>query len=222
MRRFTRRRCLYGRCVGLDPFSDVGRGVAVESPIKIFGSVADVRRREDVLQLPEGMVGRQWLGFEYVDRGPGYPARLQRLDQSHLVDDRTTRCVDESRRRLHQGELGRSDHPLVRLLKTRWTVTTSASGNSVCLSTRVAPAALAFSSVRFWLQAITFMPKARPMRATSLPMFPSPTTPRLLPLRFEPRLVCHPPALSEAASRSMPRMLARISDQVNSMVGVES
>jgi len=53
-------------------------------------------------------------------------------------------------------------------------------------------------------------------------ILPNPTTPRLLPRRFEPRLVCHPPVLSETASRSMPRMLARIRDQVNSMVGVES
>src|ERR1700738_2943306 len=68
MRRFARRRCLYGRCVNLDPFCDVGRGIA-------------------------------------------YPARLQHFDQSRLVDDRSTRCVDESRRRLHQRELGRPDQP---------------------------------------------------------------------------------------------------------------
>jgi hypothetical protein len=60
------------------------------------------------------------------------------------------------------------------------------------------------------------------MRTISFPMLPNPTTARLLPLRFEPRPVCHPPTLSEAASRSMPRMQARISDQVNSMVGMAS
>src|SRR6266436_2177142 len=111
MRRFTRRRCLYGRCVGLDPFCNVGRGVAVEGAIKIFGYVADVRCREDVLQFPEGVIWTQRLYLEYVDRGPGYPAGLQRVDQSHLVNDRSTRCVDESRRRLHQGELGCPDQP---------------------------------------------------------------------------------------------------------------
>src|SRR5437016_5063157 len=111
MRSFTCRRWLCGRCVGLEPLRDVGRGIAVEGPIEIFGYVADVRRREDVLQLPEWVIQTQRLHLEYVDRGPGYPARLQCFDQSHLVDDRSTRCVDESRRRLHQGELGCPDQP---------------------------------------------------------------------------------------------------------------
>src|ERR1700732_5323981 len=99
-RSVTRRRWLGGRCCGLEPLCDVGRGIAVEGPIKIFGYVADVRRREDVLQLPEGVIRRQRLNVKHVDRSPGYPARLQRFDQSHLVDDRTTRCVDEPCRRL--------------------------------------------------------------------------------------------------------------------------
>jgi hypothetical protein len=54
-------------------------------------------------------------------------------------------------------------------------------------------AALAFSSVRCWLQAITFMPKARPIRATSFPMLPNPTTASVLPLRLVPSPVCQPP-----------------------------
>jgi len=64
------------------------------------------------------------------------------------------------------------------------------------------PAALAISVVKFWLQAITVMPKARPIRATSLPMLPSPTTPRHLLRRFAPILVCQPPSLIEQASRA--------------------
>src|SRR6202048_1812113 len=109
MRRFARCRWLYGRCVNLDPFCDVGRGVAVEGPIKIFGYVADVRRREDVLQLPERMVGLQRFDVEYINGGTSDLTRLQSFNQSRLVDDRSTRCVDESRRRLHQGELGCPD-----------------------------------------------------------------------------------------------------------------
>src|SRR5258708_19510732 len=76
MRRFARRRRLYERCVGLDPFCDVGRGVAVEGPIEIFGYVADVRRREDVIQLAERMVGLQRLDIEYINGGAGHPPPL--------------------------------------------------------------------------------------------------------------------------------------------------
>ena len=38
----------------------------------------------------------------------------------------------------------------------------------------------------FWLQASTSMPNATPMRATSFPMLPKPTTPRVLPRRLGP------------------------------------
>src|ERR1700758_2413619 len=110
--KIVRRRWLCRRCVDLEPFCDVGSGVAVEGPIKIFTDVADVWRCEGVLLLPEGMIRGQRLNVKHVDRSPGYPARLQRFDQSHLVDDRTTRRVDEPRRRLHQGELGCPDQPV--------------------------------------------------------------------------------------------------------------
>jgi hypothetical protein len=95
------------------------------------------------------VIWSQRLRLEYIDRGPGYPVRLQRFDQGHLVDERTTRCVLTN---LAVGFIGVNSgapiSPLVRLLSTRWTVTMSASRNSVCLSTRVAPAALASRSGR--------------------------------------------------------------------------
>src|SRR6266404_9023113 len=64
--------------------------------------------------------------------------------------------------------------PRVRLLSTKWIVRMSASSNSWSLETSVAPAALAASGVMFWLQAIRFIPKALPTRATSDPIRPSP------------------------------------------------
>src|ERR1700676_279471 len=63
--------------------------------------------------------------------------------------------------------------PRVRLLNTKWIVRMSARSNSWSLETRIAPAALAASDVMFWLQAIRFIPKALPTRATCDPIRPS-------------------------------------------------
>ena len=62
-----------------------------------------------------------------------------------------------------------------------WTVTKSDWRSSSSLLTSVAPAACAFSAVRFWLQAITFMSIALAMRATRVPSLPSPMMPSVLP-----------------------------------------
>src|SRR3989454_2455412 len=62
--------------------------------------------------------------------------------------------------------------PRVRLLNTKWIVRMPARSNSWSLETRIAPAALAASGVMFWLQAIKFIPKALPIRATCDPIPP--------------------------------------------------
>ena len=64
----------------------------------------------------------------------------------------------------------------------------------VSLSTRLTPTSAARSSVRFWLQAITSIPNARPTLATALPSFPRPSTPSVLPPRSPFNVVCHRPA----------------------------
>jgi len=46
------------------------------------------------------MLGRQRFFFEDVNRGSRYGARLQRLDQGWLVDNRPARRVDQSGRLL--------------------------------------------------------------------------------------------------------------------------
>src|SRR5437870_2588915 len=48
--------------------------------------------------------------------------------------------------------------PRLRWLRTRWIVTISDSRNISFLDTKRAPSASALSFVRFWLQAMTFMP----------------------------------------------------------------
>src|SRR5204863_186729 len=58
--------------------------------------------------------------------------------------------------------------PRLRSLSTRCTERMSERRNSSSFSTRSTPCAAAFSAVRFWLQAIAFMLKASPTRATAL------------------------------------------------------
>jgi len=60
-------------------------------------------------------------------------------------------------------------NPFVLGLKMRWIVRMSAVWKSSSFETSRAPHDRAFSFVRFWLQAITSIPNARPMRATSEP-----------------------------------------------------
>src|SRR5215813_8217299 len=109
--------------------------------------------------------------------------------------------------------------PRVRLLNTKWIVRMSARANSWSLETRIAPAALAASGVMFWLQAIRFIPKALPIRATCDPIRPSPRTPRVFPRRSVPTVCCQPPDRTELLSVTICRAEAKISAQVNSIVG---
>src|SRR5216683_7025726 len=84
---------------------------------------------------------------------------------------------------------------------------------------RIAPAALAASGVMFWLQPISFIPKAVPIRATCDPTFPSPRTPKVFPRRSVPTVCCQPPDRTELLSVTIWRAEAKISAQVNSIVG---
>lgn len=57
------------------------------------------------------MAGGQRLDVEDVHTGARDTALVQRGEQGVLVDDRRTRGVDQIRRRLQQGELGRAEQP---------------------------------------------------------------------------------------------------------------
>src|SRR5271163_4038707 len=59
--------------------------------------------------------------------------------------------------------------------------TISASWNSSSFETSVAPTSAARTVVRFWLQAITLIPKALPICATTPPTLPRPRTPSVRP-----------------------------------------
>ena len=66
------------RGVGLEPRGDAGGSVAVEGAIKLFRHVADVRRRQQIVQRSERVIGGQGLCIEHVDGRTRDRAGLQR------------------------------------------------------------------------------------------------------------------------------------------------
>jgi hypothetical protein len=83
--------------------------------------------------------------------------------------------------------------------------------------TASAPTVGAFSGVRFWLQPITRMPKAFPIRATGPPILPSPKSPSVRPPNSRPKVCCPPPERTAFTSSTKWRRLARISVRVISI-----
>jgi PAP2 superfamily len=92
---WSRRRASRSAVVGsAKPVGDLGGGLTVEGSVDAVGDVTDVRGRDHGVQRAQRVPGRQRLGIEDVEAGPGKPMRPQRVDESWLVDDRAARCVD--------------------------------------------------------------------------------------------------------------------------------
>src|SRR5205807_9951393 len=104
-------------------------------------------------------------------------------------------------------------------LDTEWIVKRSARSNSWALDIRNVRRGFGGPGVMFRLQAIRFIPKALPTRATCDPIRPSPRTPRVFPRRSVPTVCCQPPDRTELLSVTICRAEAKISAQVNSIVG---
>jgi hypothetical protein len=93
--------------------------------------------------------------------------------------------------------------PRERSERIRCRVRISACCSSSSLLTLVAPAAAAFSSVRFWLQPMSFIPKAAPTLATRLPRLPRPMTPSVIPSSAWPSFTCQRPCRIAASCSGM-------------------
>src|SRR6266481_7150880 len=91
--------------MGVEPPPNIRDGILVERLVKIMRYVADMRRRQYVVEGPEGVRPRQRLNVEYVDRRAGDLLVLQHADQSLLVDDRPARRVDQPGCWLHSLQL---------------------------------------------------------------------------------------------------------------------
>src|SRR6202023_4287177 len=82
--------------MGLEPLPNIRDGILVERLVMTMRYVAEMRRRQYVVQRPEGVRRRQRLNIEYVDRRAGDLLVLQHADQSLLVDDRPARRIDQA------------------------------------------------------------------------------------------------------------------------------
>src|SRR6267154_2100806 len=91
--------------MGVEPLPNIRDGILVERIVKIMRYVADMRRREYVVEGPEGVRRGQRLNVEYVDRRAGDLLVLQHADQSLLFDDRPARRIDQPGRWLHSLQL---------------------------------------------------------------------------------------------------------------------
>src|ERR1700682_6486343 len=87
--------------MGGEPLPNIRNGILVERLVQTIRYVADMRRRQHVVQRPEGVRRRQRLSVEYIDRRAGDPLVLQDADQRLLVDDRSSRRIDQPGGWLH-------------------------------------------------------------------------------------------------------------------------
>src|SRR5260370_2112652 len=103
--------CSCRALMGVEPLPNIRDGILVERIVKIMRYVSDMRRREYVVEGPEGVRRRQRLSVEYVDRRAGDLLVLQHADQSLLFDDRPPRRVDQPGRGLPSLQPRRPSQP---------------------------------------------------------------------------------------------------------------
>src|SRR5260221_7528090 len=159
------------------------------------------------------LVWGQRLLIENIDGHTCDRTRLEGFDQRCLVDNAV---------RFMSASSAGPTRPRVRLLNTRWIVTKSGLAKQVGLRDQRDARRLGARAVKFWLRAVTFMPKARPILATSVPMLPRPRTPCVLPASSRPTLVCQPPLRTALPSWTRLRALPSIIAHVNSVVGTDA
>src|SRR2546426_8595238 len=91
--------------MAIEPPPNIRDGILVERLVKTVRYVADMWRCQYTVQHPEGVIRRQRLSVEYVDRRTGDLLVLQHADQSLLFDDRPARRIDQPGRWLHSPQL---------------------------------------------------------------------------------------------------------------------
>src|SRR5882724_54417 len=109
-------RLCYGCLMGVEPLPNIRDGILVERLVKTMRYVPDMRRREYVVEGPEGVRRRQRLDVEYVDRRARDLLVFQHSAQRLLFDDRPARRIDQPRP--YQGLLSCYMHSIMVIRKS--------------------------------------------------------------------------------------------------------
>src|SRR3990172_61078 len=96
------------------------RGLGLKLYHRFAGVEGEVRGEDDVRRAPQRVVRRRRLDTRHVKASAAQPTRCQRRSKSLLVNDSTTRCVNEERRWLHERQLALADQ--VAGLRREWHV----------------------------------------------------------------------------------------------------
>src|SRR5882724_1696720 len=102
--------------MGVEPLPNIRDGILVERIVKTMRYVADMGRREYVVEGPEGVRRRQRLNVEYVDRRARDLLVFQHSAQRLLFDDRPARRIDQPRP--YQGLLSCYMHSIMVIRKS--------------------------------------------------------------------------------------------------------
>ena len=78
--------------------------------LRFFGARPEMRRRDDVRDAQQRVVGRGGFGGEHIDSRPGDPARLRGFRHGGLIENTAPRDIDQANGRLHQTDLLGIDH----------------------------------------------------------------------------------------------------------------
>ncbi len=68
------------------------------------GEPCQVRRDDNVIELQQGFVDRDWLDGKHVQSGRAQMTVLQRFQKCGLLDQAAARGVDQNRPRPHHGQ----------------------------------------------------------------------------------------------------------------------
>src|SRR5713226_8789748 len=205
--------------MGLEPLPNIRDGILVERLVKTMRYVADMRRCQYVVQRPQGVRRRQRLNVEYVDRRAGDVLVLQHADQSLLFDDRPSRRIDQPGRWLHSLQLRGPYQPARTAAQHQMDRQDVGPLEQLVLGNQDCARGCGGLGRHVLAPGNQIHSKALPTRATCDPIRPSPRTPRVFPRRSVPTVCCQPPDRTELLSVTICRAEAKISAQVNSIVG---
>ena len=133
---------------------------AGRTPPGLLHAIAEMRRHHRVRRAAQRMPGRQRLAVKHIQRRNDPPRGPRRATPPRRRSARA-RCSPGSPH-VSSCQVRRAEQPARPWRQHQMDADHIGGDSNSPLLTMVAPAAAAFSAVRFWLQPITFMPSALP------------------------------------------------------------